>query len=114
MPPPFLIIIFSFFFAKAVLLAIVIGTTSLGKISIPFYHPPTWPFGYDSSSTIFVPEDSTYIGRIVAGLFRWDSVYFVSLADRQEYIWEQEWAFGPGWPTLIRHAIPCKAVEDFY
>src|SRR5271169_6959163 len=105
--PPLLVIFLSFFLAKAVLVVIVLGTTFLPEISVPFYHPPQWPFGYDSSSSIFLPVDSSRVGRVVAGLFRWDTVYFVGLAERGEYVWEQEWAFGPGWPMLIRHAVSC-------
>lgn len=115
-PPPFLVILLSFLFAKSILLAIVIGTTFLQPhfSTIPlFYHPPIWPFGYDSSSSISLPAHDHLVasngiaGRIVEGLFRWDTVYFIELADRREYIWEQEWAFGPGWPALIRFSAPC-------
>jgi hypothetical protein len=105
--PPLFVILLSFFLAKAVLIVIVLGTSFLPEIAVPLYHPPKWPFGYDSSSSIFLPVDSSRVGRVVAGLFRWDTVYFVGLAERGEYVWEQEWAFGPGWPTLIRHAAPC-------
>jgi GPI mannosyltransferase 2 len=108
--PPFFTILFSFLLAKSVLITIVLGTTFLTHVTIPFYHPPIWPFGYDSSSSLFLPDDPSKLGRIVAALFRWDSVYFISLADRGEYIWEQEWAFGPGWPTLIRVGAPCKSI----
>src|SRR5438046_963897 len=106
--PPFLLIFLSFLFAKAVLLAIIIGTTFVNKFSIPpVYHPPVWPFGYDSSSSVFLPiNNSSIIGRVIEGLFRWDTVYFISLADRREYVWEQEWAFGPGWPYLIQFTVP--------
>ena len=112
-PPPYIIILISFFFVKTILFAIVLGTTFLDKISLPFYNPPKWPYGYDSSSSIILPHDvivgDSYIGRIISGLVRWDSVYFLSLADRRgEYIWEQEWAFGPGWPILIQFSSTCN------
>ena len=55
----------------------------------------------------FFPTSESNLARIIAGLFRWDSVYFISLADRREYVWEQEWAFGPGWPALIQYTTPC-------
>ena len=112
--PPFVILLLSFLFAKAVLLTIILGTSFLSDLSIPFYHPPAWPFGYDSSSTLFFADDSSKIGRIIAGLFRWDTVYFITLADRSEYIWEQEWAFGPGWPTLIRFTAGCTVTSVFH
>lgn len=105
--PPLFVILLSFFLAKAILVIIVLGTSFLPEIAVPFYHPPLWPFGYDSSSSLFLPVDGSRVGRVVAGLFRWDAVYFVGLAERGEYAWEQEWAFGPGWPMLIRHAVPC-------
>jgi|SRR5579862_7345645 len=103
----FALILLSFLLAKAILLAIVVGTTFLSDISIPFYHPPAWPFGYDSSSSLFVSDGETIVERVIAALFRWDTVYFTALADRGEYVWEQEWAFGPGWPILIRFITPC-------
>jgi hypothetical protein len=103
---PFVVIISSFLIAKSILLLTVLGTTFLPDISVPFYHPPKWPFGYDSSSSIFLPDDSSNLGRVVSGLFRWDTVYFASLADRGQFVWEQEWAFGPGWPALIRASAP--------
>jgi hypothetical protein len=106
---PFVVILLSFVIAKSVLVATVLGATFLPDLSIPFYHPPKWPFGYDSSSSIFLPHDASKLGRVGAGLFRWDSVYFVSLADRGEVVWEQEWAFGPGWPALIRATAPGKS-----
>ena len=105
--PPFFTILLSFLVAKAVLLAIVLGTTFVRDLSFPLYHPPKWPFGYDSSSEVFLPQDLSKIGRVIAGLCRWDNVYFISLADRTEYVWEQEWAFGPGWPFLIHITAPC-------
>jgi hypothetical protein len=90
----------------------VLGTTFLPNLSIPFISTAVWPLGYDSSSTVLLPEDNSNLGRIAAALFRWDSVYFISLADRGEYSWEQEWAFGPGWPMLIRYTAPCKAANN--
>ena|SRR5436189_6036156 len=113
--PPLFIILFSFSLAKAILFTIVLGTTFLNNLSIPpFYYPPAWPFGYDSSSSVFLPDDHSKFGRIIAGLFRWDSVYFISLADRQEYVWEQEWAFGPGWPALIQYTTPCTHLSRLW
>jgi Mannosyltransferase (PIG-V) len=106
--PALLLILLAFLLAKTALIVIVLGTTFLANLSLPFYQPPPWPFGYDSSSSLFLPRDDTsWIGRLVAGLWRWDAVYFVSIADRNEYVWEQEWAFGPGWPASIRLSVPC-------
>lgn len=108
MPAPLLILL-AFLLAKTTLVAIVIGTTFLPQFALPFSHPPPWPFGYDTSSSLFLPPlGDSWIGRVVAGLWRWDAVYFVSIADRREYVWEHEWAFGPGWPALIRFFVPCK------
>jgi len=114
---PVLLILLAFLLAKTSLVAIVVGTTFLPQFTLPFYHPPQWPFGYDTSSSLFLPafeEDASWIGRVVAGLWRWDAVYFVSIADRRgEYVWEQEWAFGPGWPALIRFSVPCTSLHVF-
>jgi len=107
----FATILLSFILAKTILLAIVVGTTFLADISIPFYHPPRWPFGYDSSSSIFVPDGQTILERVIAAFLRWDTVYFSALAERGEYVWEQEWAFGPGWPVLVRFVVPCNQIS---
>ena len=106
---PFLLVLLSFLFAKTILLTIVLGTTFLSNL--PFCQSTLWPFGYDTSSTILIPDDPSILGRIAASLFRWDAVYFISLADRGEYLWEQEWAFGPGWPTLIRVTSRCTKLH---
>ena len=36
------------------------------------------------------------------GFVRWDAVYFLKLAERGSYAYEQEFAFFPGLPILMR------------
>ncbi|RYO92015.1 hypothetical protein DL762_001844 [Monosporascus cannonballus] len=74
---------------KALLLAIVIGS-SVGP-------------AYDTSSTLISPvmsspNESAF--DIATKLTRWDAIYFVQ-AVRRGYLFEQEWAFGGGLPTVI-------------
>ncbi|RYP50853.1 hypothetical protein DL768_003688 [Monosporascus sp. mg162] len=74
---------------KALLLAIVIGS-SVGP-------------AYDTSSTLISPvisspNESAF--GVATKLTRWDAIYFVQAA-RRGYLFEQEWAFSGGLPTVI-------------
>jgi Mannosyltransferase (PIG-V) len=105
----FFAILLSFFLAKSTLLAVVLGTTYLSTLPIPFHHSSATdnlPFGYDSSSSILLPDNPSILSRLASALFRWDSVYFISLAQRGYYLYEQEFAFGFGWPSVIRTLTP--------
>ena len=66
--------------------------------------------GYDTSSTLLLeypkdPEDSTLSTEYSPALkfLRWDAVYF-SEQSRRGYLFEQEWAFGPGFPYIVNRA----------
>ncbi|KAI8964504.1 glycosyltransferase family 76 protein [Daldinia sp. FL1419] len=81
----------SFITWKVLLILIVIGS-SVGP-------------AYDTSSTLLSPEiasshESTF--DLATKLTRWDSIYFIQ-ASRRGYLFEQEWAFGPGFPTIISY-----------
>ncbi|KAI1387182.1 glycosyltransferase family 76 protein [Hypoxylon trugodes] len=74
---------------KALLLVIAIGS-GIGP-------------AYDTSSTLLSPEiassnESTF--DLGTKLTRWDSIYFIQ-ASRRGYLFEQEYAFGSGLPTVI-------------
>lgn len=74
---------------KAVLLAIAVGS-NVGP-------------AYDTSSTLIPPYASSPrdpIQGLATSLTRWDAIYFVQVA-RRGYVFEQEWAFGAGLPTVI-------------
>ncbi|KKA27043.1 hypothetical protein TD95_003952 [Thielaviopsis punctulata] len=45
-------------------------------------------------------ESVPIIGTLVSQLTRWDALYFVKSAQRG-YLFEQEWAFGIGQPTIV-------------
>ena len=63
---------------------------------------------YDSSSKAlfeFHNKNST----ILESFIRWDSVYFLSIAQRG-YAYEQEFAFFPGYPILMRIVMSCLHV----
>ncbi|RYP69574.1 hypothetical protein DL769_005249 [Monosporascus sp. CRB-8-3] len=82
-------LVIAFALWKALLLAIVIGS-SVGP-------------AYDTSSTLLSPlisspNESAF--DIATKLTRWDAIYFVQAA-RRGYLFEQEWAFGGGLPTVI-------------
>lgn len=58
---------------------------------------------YDTSTSLFF--DGLYgsdarVPALAARLTRWDALYFVKRA-RSDYVYEQEWAFGAGMPTLV-------------
>jgi hypothetical protein len=56
---------------------------------------------YDTSQTAvaqFHPQkDLLFLG----GFVRWDSVYFLQIATRPGYNYEQEFAFFPGYPFIL-------------
>ncbi|KAF3068409.1 GPI mannosyltransferase 2 [Daldinia childiae] len=79
----------SFIAWKSLLLLIVIGS-SVGP-------------AYDTSSTLLSPEITSSHEPpfdLATKLTRWDSIYFIQ-ASRRGYLFEQEWAFGIGFPTVI-------------
>ena len=68
--------------------------------------------GYDTSSSMLLvdlAENQGSLRRIsqppktmpsILKLVRWDGIYFLRIVQRG-YLFEQEWAFGPGFPTLV-------------
>lgn len=67
--------------------------------------------GYDTSSTLLNDANSWNISSATFGEtatsapfplknVRWDAIYFLQIA-RRKYVFEQEWAFGPGFPSLV-------------
>jgi GPI mannosyltransferase 2 len=98
-------VLVAFIAAKSVLLLIVLGTTYLDSLA-----GTKWPFGYDTSAEIVLAAGQGVLGRVLGGLFRWDTVYFTALAE-EGYLFEQEWAFGPLWPATIRSYVPCMTHE---
>ncbi|KAI1772215.1 glycosyltransferase family 76 protein [Hypoxylon cercidicola] len=74
---------------KGFLLAIALGS-SVGP-------------AYDTSSTLLSPEilsSKESFFDLPTKLTRWDSIYLIQ-ASRRGYLFEQEWAFGSGLPTVI-------------
>ncbi|KAI4604282.1 ER membrane glycoprotein subunit of the GPI transamidase complex-like protein [Pestalotiopsis sp. 9143b] len=58
---------------------------------------------YDTSTTLIQPQVSSFnesVLDISTKLTRWDAIYFIQAA-RRGYVYEQEWAFGMGLPTVI-------------
>ncbi|KAI1419852.1 GPI mannosyltransferase 2 [Xylaria sp. FL1777] len=58
---------------------------------------------YDTSSTLLSRDQDTYHESafdLATRLTRWDAIYFVQ-ASRRGYLFEQEWAFASGLPTVI-------------
>ena len=65
--------------------------------------------GYDTSTVLLAPESNLAQAKLrsewqqdsgLQSLVRWDAIYFTQSA-RRGYLWEQEWAFGWGYTTLI-------------
>ncbi|KAM0276047.1 hypothetical protein ACHAQH_007133 [Verticillium albo-atrum] len=89
--------IFTVFLAwKGLLLAIALASGLTGP-------------SYDTSTTLALNRDeSSTAFSLVTRLTRWDAIYFTSSA-QHGYRFEQEWAFGPGLPTIIAAlASPAK------
>lgn len=60
---------------------------------------------YDTSTSLFFrlavgPSETPAVSSLAQRLTRWDAIYFMSAA-RDGQVYEQEWAFGPGLPTLV-------------
>ncbi|KAI0400255.1 GPI mannosyltransferase 2 [Xylaria palmicola] len=58
---------------------------------------------YDTSSTLLSTEQATHHEAafdLATRLTRWDAIYFIQ-ASRRGYLFEQEWAFASGLPTVI-------------
>ncbi|KAH8666860.1 GPI mannosyltransferase 2 [Xylariales sp. PMI_506] len=78
---------------KALLLLVAVGS-SLGT-------------AYDTSTTLIPPYGATPNESVLdlgAKLTRWDAIYFMQSA-RRGHVFEQEWAFGSGLPTVIAFLI---------
>lgn len=64
--------------------------------------------GYDTSTTLIQHMTAAENGDGLAGisrlvshkLTRWDAIYFTKVANRG-YVYEQEWAWGLGWTSLV-------------
>ncbi|EMR10094.1 hypothetical protein PNEG_01844 [Pneumocystis murina B123] len=56
---------------------------------------------YDTSTLFVLKQPENILQRIITSLVRWDNIYFITLAHRG-LLFEQEWAFGPGFPYLVR------------
>ncbi|KAM0331354.1 hypothetical protein ACHAQA_003026 [Verticillium albo-atrum] len=81
--------IFTVFLAwKGLLLAVALASGLTGP-------------SYDTSTTLALNRDeSSTAFSLVTRLTRWDAIYFTSSA-QHGYRFEQEWAFGPGLPTVV-------------
>jgi GPI mannosyltransferase 2 len=93
------------------LLVILFSLWKLVLLSIVAWAPGP---GYDTSTTLLIDAGlqigtAASVGNVATSLrgilkfVRWDAVYFSQIAQRG-YLFEQEWAFGAGFPSLV--ALP--------
>ncbi|EEQ33560.1 GPI mannosyltransferase 2 [Microsporum canis CBS 113480] len=72
--------------------------------------------GYDTSTALLLSPEGEHvrhsagsvawmISRVGYRLARWDSIYFLKLAQRG-YVFEQEWAFGYGYTRFLSFLLP--------
>lgn len=63
---------------------------------------------YDTSTTLLLSQQAPASDEsaldLGTRLTRWDAIYFIENA-RRGYLFEQEWAFGAGLPTLIAAVV---------
>jgi Mannosyltransferase (PIG-V) len=90
---PTISLILLFWAWKALLFAIIVNSPGSG------YDTSTTLLPFGVSNTVersHIPRFSSIFLRFV----RWDSIYFVQIAERG-YLFEQEWAFGCGYAKLL-------------
>ena len=78
---------------KTLLLAIAIGS-GVGP-------------AYDTSSTLTsdsIHSPNEFAFDVGTKLTRWDAIYYIQAA-RRGYLFEQEWAFGSGLPTIVSFIV---------
>ncbi|KAG4303803.1 hypothetical protein PORY_002801 [Pneumocystis oryctolagi] len=56
---------------------------------------------YDTSALLLLRKPKNLFQKIIVSFVRWDNIYFIALAHRG-LLFEQEWAFGPGFPYIVR------------
>ncbi|KAG5519062.1 hypothetical protein PMAC_002148 [Pneumocystis sp. 'macacae'] len=71
---------------------------------------------YDTSTLLILEKPKNILQKIIISLVRWDSIYFVALAQRGRFF-EQEWAFGPLFPDFVRlftdHIFLTKSLYNY-
>lgn len=71
---------------------------------------------YDTSTTLLSQQASTFDESALdlgTRLARWDAIYFIENA-RRGYLFEQEWAFGAGLPTVIATVVQGESRRPRY
>ncbi|EJT80331.1 GPI mannosyltransferase 2 [Gaeumannomyces tritici R3-111a-1] len=81
---------------KGTLLLIALGSAIVG----PAYDTSGGLLLADRGGDILDNHSTTAVSAVLTRLVSWDAIYFVESADRG-YVFEQEWAFGYGPPTII-------------
>jgi GPI mannosyltransferase 2 len=69
---------------------------------------------YDTSTTLLSPDTVSFREApfdLVTRLTRWDAIYFVQIA-RRGYLFEQDWAFGKGLPTVISLVVKGQQAHE--
>jgi hypothetical protein len=62
-----------------------------------------------SSSNALVSNVPTSMQSPLMKFVRWDAIYFTHMAEHG-LVYEQEWAFGVGWSSVLSWAAGCKFV----
>ncbi|KZZ96810.1 GPI mannosyltransferase 2-like protein [Moelleriella libera RCEF 2490] len=69
---------------------------------------------YDTSTSLFIERmygRNASISTLATQLTRWDALYFMHAAIKGQTVYEQEWAFGMGFPSAIRLLKPSGISE---
>ena len=94
------ILVKAFLAWKALILSLVLVTTF-----VPSYDTSTsLALNLPADHTPNSPLPSSLGDALASRLTRWDAIYFTSIAHRG-YLFEQEWAFGPGLPYLVSKVV---------
>ena len=77
-----------------------LATVALILASSRFVHP------FDDSGRIAIPSDRPTLDSLVLPFVQWDTIHFLEIA-QNGYTTEQQFAFMPGMPWLLRLAAIC-------
>lgn len=94
---------------KGALLLIAVGSAIVG----PAYDTSGGLLLADRGGDVLNSHSTAAVSALLTRLVSWDAIYFVESADRG-YVFEQEWAFGYGNPSVISCVVKGTVLFFFF